>query len=144
MDRLHQPVEHRVEELPCFLGIAVGGQFHRALEVGEENGDLFAFAFERGLGGEDALGEVLGRVSSPRRTCRRLSLGRVHSRTRHRTSGLDALQEGQSEASRAPQSPQNFLPGGFSCWQAGQCIPGLPCRWSEASPCWPGESNAGR
>jgi hypothetical protein len=28
--------------------------------------------------------------------------------------------------SRAPQSPQNFWPAGFSYWQAGQRIPGLP------------------
>jgi hypothetical protein len=28
--------------------------------------------------------------------------------------------------SRAPQSPQNFWPAGFSYWQAGQRIPDLP------------------
>ena len=48
VDRLHHPLEHGVEELARLLGIAVGQQLHRALEVGEEHGDLLALAFERG------------------------------------------------------------------------------------------------
>ena len=44
------------------LGVAVGEELHRALEVGEEDGDLLALAFEGGPRGEDPLGEVLGRV----------------------------------------------------------------------------------
>ena len=35
---------------------------HRALEVGEEHGDLLALAFEGALGGEDLLREMLRRV----------------------------------------------------------------------------------
>ena len=62
VDGLHHVLEHGVEELARLLGIAVGEQLHRALEVGEEDGDLLALAFERGLGGEDLLGEVLGGV----------------------------------------------------------------------------------
>ena len=62
VDGLHHPFEHRVEELARLLGVAVGEQLHRALEVGEEHGDLLALAFEGGLGGEDLLGEVLGGV----------------------------------------------------------------------------------
>jgi hypothetical protein len=42
--------------------VAVGEQPHRALEIGEEDGNLLAFALERGLGGEDLLGKMLGRV----------------------------------------------------------------------------------
>jgi hypothetical protein len=49
VDRLHHPLEHRVEDLACFLGIAVGEQLHRALEIGEEHGDLLALALERVL-----------------------------------------------------------------------------------------------
>src|SRR5262249_54016078 len=50
-------------EFACFLGISVGEQLHRPLEVGEENGDLLALAFESRLGSEDLLGEVLGGVA---------------------------------------------------------------------------------
>ena len=62
VDGLHHVLEHRVEELARLLGIAVGEQLHRALEVGEEDGDLLALALQGRLGGEDLLGEVLGRV----------------------------------------------------------------------------------
>jgi hypothetical protein len=60
VDRLHHAFE--VEELPGLLGVAVGEQLHRTLEVGEEDGDLLALALEGGLRGEDLLGEVLGGV----------------------------------------------------------------------------------
>ena len=60
--RLHHVLEHRVEELARLLGVAVGQQLHRALEVGEEHRDLLALAFQRGLRVEDSLGEVLGSV----------------------------------------------------------------------------------
>ena len=81
VDRLHHPLEHGVEELARLLRVAVGQQLHRALEVGEEHGDLLALAFEGGLGGEDLLGEVLrgvarqGRLNLPWRSsgCRQRS-----------------------------------------------------------------------
>src|SRR5215475_10196688 len=59
MDGLHHALDHRVEDLARFLWIAVGQQLHRALEVGEQDGDLLALTFEGALGGEDLLGEVL-------------------------------------------------------------------------------------
>ena len=62
VDGLHHPFEDGVEDLARLLGVAVGEQLHRALEVGEEDRDLLALAFEGGLGGEDLLGEVLGGV----------------------------------------------------------------------------------
>jgi hypothetical protein len=46
----------------ALLRVAVSQQLHRALHVGEENGDLLALALERGLRREDPLGEMLGRV----------------------------------------------------------------------------------
>jgi len=55
-------VEHRVEDLPGFFGIAVGQELHRALEIREEDRHLLPFTFERALGGEDPLGEVLGGI----------------------------------------------------------------------------------
>ena len=48
MDGLHHALEDGVEELPRLLGVAVGQQLHRALEVGEEHRDLLALAFEGG------------------------------------------------------------------------------------------------
>ena len=42
----HHALEHRVEELPRLLGIAVGQQLHGAFEVGEQHRDLLALAFQ--------------------------------------------------------------------------------------------------
>jgi hypothetical protein len=55
--------EDQIEYLAGLLGVAVGEQLHRALEVSEEDRDLLALALQRGLGREDLLGEVLGRVA---------------------------------------------------------------------------------
>ncbi len=59
VDGVHHALEHGVEELPGLLGVAVGEELHRALEVGEEDRDLLALAFEGTLGRQDFLGEVL-------------------------------------------------------------------------------------
>jgi hypothetical protein len=67
VDGVHHVPEHRVEDLARFLGIAVGQQLHRALEIGEQDGHLLPFAFERGLRGEDSLGEMSRRVRVGRR-----------------------------------------------------------------------------
>ena len=64
--RLNHALEHGVEELLRVFGVAVGKQLHRALDVGEQHGDLLALAFERGLGGEDLIDEVLGNVTFER------------------------------------------------------------------------------
>ena len=42
----HHALQDRVEELPGLLGITVGQQLHRALEVGKQHGDLLALAFQ--------------------------------------------------------------------------------------------------
>ena len=63
MDGFHHPLEDGIQELPRILGVTVGEQLHRALEVGEEDGHLLALALEGSLRGEDLLGEVLGRVA---------------------------------------------------------------------------------
>jgi hypothetical protein len=67
VDGLHHAFEDGIEELPSLLGVAVGEQLHRAFEVCEEHGHLFALAFEGSLRGEDLLGEVLGGVGLRRR-----------------------------------------------------------------------------
>jgi hypothetical protein len=46
----HHAFQDGVEELPGLLRVAVGQQFHRALEVGKQHRDLFAFAFEGSAG----------------------------------------------------------------------------------------------
>jgi hypothetical protein len=50
--------QHRVEEPARLLGVTVGQQLHRALQVGEEDGDLLALAFEGRPGLQDLLDEV--------------------------------------------------------------------------------------
>jgi len=49
MDRLHHLVDYRIEKLPCFLRVSVSKEFHRPLQVGKQNRDLLALAFERGF-----------------------------------------------------------------------------------------------
>ena len=49
VDGFHHSLEHGIEELACLLGIAVGQQLHRALEIGKEHRDLLAFPFESRL-----------------------------------------------------------------------------------------------
>src|SRR5262249_30561006 len=63
MDGLHHPFEHGVEQLACFLRVPVGQQLHRALEVGEEHGDVLAFTLKGSLRGQDLLGEMLWGVA---------------------------------------------------------------------------------
>jgi hypothetical protein len=60
VDGLHHPLEDGIESLRRLLGIAVGEELHRALEVGEEHGDLLALAFEGGLRGENLSARCFG------------------------------------------------------------------------------------
>jgi hypothetical protein len=62
VDRLHHALEHAVEQHAGVLGIAVGEELERALEVGEEDGHLLALAGQRRAGGQDLAGEVARRV----------------------------------------------------------------------------------
>src|SRR5260370_13395760 len=62
VDGLHHAFQDGVEKLASLLGIAVGEQLHRALEVGEEDRDLLTLAFQGCLRGKDLLGEVLRRI----------------------------------------------------------------------------------
>ena len=49
VDGLHHPLEDGIQELPGLLGVPVGEQLHRALEVGEQHGHLLALALEGGF-----------------------------------------------------------------------------------------------
>jgi hypothetical protein len=62
MHGVHHELEDGIEDLAGLFGVTVRKQLHRALHIGEEDGDLLALAFQRALGCEDFLGEVLGRV----------------------------------------------------------------------------------
>jgi hypothetical protein len=50
--------QHRVKELPGFLGISIGEQLHRSFQVGKENRDLLPLSFERAPRREDLLFQV--------------------------------------------------------------------------------------
>ena len=124
MDGLHHPLQDRIEESPRLLGVPVGEELHRALEVGEQHGHVLAFAFESTLGGQDLLGEVLWSVG----------IGGAPNRGREAAEGctgvpqllqnLDpdgrsAPHEPQVRVKRPPHSRQKFDCGGLSCWHRG-------------------------
>jgi hypothetical protein len=58
MHGLHHVLEHGIEEVARLFGVAIGEQLHRALEVGEQHGDLLALALEGALRSQDLLGEM--------------------------------------------------------------------------------------
>src|SRR5439155_25913409 len=68
---VHHMREDWVEDLARFLGIAVGQQLHRALEIGEQDRHVLALALQGSPGREDLLGEVLGSVRLWRGEARR-------------------------------------------------------------------------
>ena len=59
---LHHGLEHGVEESADLLGIAIGQQLERPLDVGEQHRHLLALALEGRPRCQDALGEMLRRV----------------------------------------------------------------------------------
>jgi hypothetical protein len=62
LHRHHQALQQRVEELPRFFGVALAQQFHGALEVREQHGDLLALACQGTFGRADLLDEVGRRI----------------------------------------------------------------------------------
>ena len=91
MHRLHQALEHRIEELAGLFRVAVGEQFHRALQVGKQHRHLFALAFQGAFGGQNLLGQI----------ARRVGLRRAFLRLQ------DAGHHGQGRATAAAE----FFPG---------------------------------
>ncbi len=81
MDGLHHQFEDGIEDRARILRIAIGEQFHRTLEVGEENGDPFALSLQRCPGREDALGKMLRRVRLGRGELRLAGGGRRGQRS---------------------------------------------------------------
>src|SRR5262245_17967966 len=62
VDCLDHAVNHRLEEFLRILGIKVGKQFHRAIDVSEQHGDLLALTLECYPRGQNLVGEVLGGI----------------------------------------------------------------------------------
>jgi hypothetical protein len=58
----HQALQLRVEELARLFGIALSQQFHGALQISEQHGDLLALAFQGTLRRADLLDEVWRRI----------------------------------------------------------------------------------
>ena len=129
MDGFHHPLEHGVKDLARFLGVTVGEQLHRTLEVSEEHGHLLALALKRGLRSQDPLGEVLGGVTggnwagrsrAPRqsraaRATEPLAGGHFGStlRAREGEAGATVLAEARvcGVVSLAPRTPHRRSPG---------------------------------
>ena len=66
VDGRHQALQHRVKELASLCWVMVGQACHRALEVGEQHGDLLALAFQSAAGGQNLLGKIGGCVGEGR------------------------------------------------------------------------------
>jgi hypothetical protein len=62
----HHMPDYSIKEFARFLRIPIGEQFHRPFHVGEQNGNLLAFAFEGGFRVEDLFGEMPWGVSFDR------------------------------------------------------------------------------
>ena len=125
---LHHAFEHRVEELAGLLGVAVGQQLHRALQVGKEHGHLLALAFEGSLGGEDLLGQMARGVAGGGLGLRAGGCsvsGVAHCPQKANPGGLSKPHCGQRRPSGLAHCPQNFMPSGFSKPQLGQRM-GVP------------------
>jgi len=62
MDCFHHSLEHRVKDLARLCRVAVGQQFHRALQVRKQHPHELPFTFQRTPRGENLLGEMPGRI----------------------------------------------------------------------------------
>jgi len=67
MDGFHHQLEDGIEDLASLLRVTISEQFHRALEIRKEDGDLLALTFEGGSRGKDPLREMSGSVGIRRR-----------------------------------------------------------------------------
>src|SRR5262249_29377600 len=87
------------------LRVAIGQELERALEVGEEDGDLLALALEGGPGGEDLVGKVLRGVgvrgAEARRGGRPGGVGALRAELGGGGEGRAAVGAGAGERRRA-------------------------------------------
>ena len=130
VDGLHHALEHRVEELASVFRVTISRQLHRALEVGEEDGDLLALALQRSLGGQDLLREVFGGCSS--RGMRSAPTHRTRRRPGRRTCCRSATRQvGRRRSPRRPGRAERRSPG--KSWTRPDSRTGSPDTASEPS-----------
>ena len=123
----HHELDHRIEDLARVLGIAVGEELHRALQIGEQHGDLLAFPLDGGLRGEDLLREVAGRVALGRRRRGHRPAERLPAAVAEAASrGFTWPQAAHTASSRAPQPLQKRAPEGLSWLHWGQRMATTP------------------
>ena len=115
MDGLHHVLEHGSSIGARLLRVAFGKQLHRALEIGEEHGDLLALPFEGGPGesgcarrGAEACRNLELRCRPPRRAagCRRRGPGRTHRKTSAQAGSRRRMLGRQPRAS--PHNPRRI------------------------------------
>jgi hypothetical protein len=58
MHRLHHEMESRIEKLLGIFRVEVPNELGRVFEVGKQDGDVLALAFQRRARGEDFLSEI--------------------------------------------------------------------------------------
>jgi hypothetical protein len=66
VDGFHHQLDDGIEQASGVFGIAVHQELHRALDVGEQHGNLLALALHRAARGEDTIGQVMRRVAASR------------------------------------------------------------------------------
>ena len=131
VDGVHHHLHGAVQQPLGVLGVEARDQLGRADDVGEQDGDLLALAFERGPRGQDLLGQVPRRVAL--RESRQMGAmpatetGCAHSMQNLAASGSAVPQEEHRRASGAAHSRQNLAWGGFSVLQAEHRIARRPC-----------------
>jgi hypothetical protein len=99
-------------------------QLHRALDVGEEDGDVLALALQGGPGGPDLLGEVPQDSGELNFACA-VSVGRSDAPQPPQNSSPGSFEkphEAQVGARVAPHFGQKRRPSRFSAWQRGQVM----------------------
>ena len=62
MDCPHHKLETRIDQLFGFFGVETLHDVHGASDIGEENGDDFAFAFKSGLGRQNPVSKIVWRM----------------------------------------------------------------------------------
>jgi hypothetical protein len=67
MDGIDHQLDHGVEKLLRILHVAAGNHLQRAFDVGKQHRDLLALAFQRRLGRENFVDQMLRRVIARRR-----------------------------------------------------------------------------
>ena len=139
MHALGEDREEALEDLVPLFRIELLGQLHRALDVGEQHGDLLALAFEGGLGLQDFVGEVFGGVGAGIRRISNFEFRISNFRQGGATLVAELRGWTQLRSAAGADRPdwrgtasQNLAPGRLSCphvgqvWVTGFALEGVP------------------